>query len=99
MYIEKCDFSGVTQTKKGDARITKVGAIIRKSNIDELPQLFNVLMGDMSLVGPRCHAIGTLANGIPYEEFVAYYHVRHLVRPGITGLCPGQRISWSNSDL
>lgn len=80
------DPTGVAQTVKGDPRITRVGALLRKTNLDELPQLVNVLKGDMSLVGPRCHAIGMLAGGIQYEELVPRYHERHSIRPGLTGL-------------
>jgi len=58
MYTDRCDASGVNQTVKDDPRITRMGRIIRRTNIDELPQLLNVLKGEMSLVGPRCHAIG-----------------------------------------
>ncbi len=68
---------------KGDARITKVGAFIRKTSIDELPQFFNVFMGDMSVVGPRPHME---LQTWDYEISVDKYLVRHFVKPGITGL-------------
>ena len=72
----------VMQAKTGDARITRVGAILRRLNIDELPQLFNVLRGEMSLVGPRPHA---LAHDQQFERGIALYARRHNVKPGITG--------------
>jgi lipopolysaccharide/colanic/teichoic acid biosynthesis glycosyltransferase len=86
MRDDLCDASGVAQTRRNDPRVTRIGAFLRKTNIDELPQLINILIGDMSLVGPRCHVPGMLAAGIPYEELVKDYHIRHLVRPGLTGL-------------
>jgi len=73
----------VTQATRGDSRITKVGAFLRSSSIDELPQLLNVLKGDMSLVGPRPHA---LKHNEFYADKISAYMTRHRILPGITGL-------------
>lgn len=70
---------------KNDPRVTKVGSFLRRSSIDELPQLLNVLKGDMSLVGPRPHPLNAKAGGRPYEEVVERFQRRYRVRPGITG--------------
>lgn len=72
----------VTQASKGDARITPVGAFIRRTSLDELPQFFNVLRGEMSVVGPRPHAV---SHNEEYRNLVTYYMLRHKVLPGITG--------------
>ena len=71
------------QATKGDSRITKVGAFIRKTSIDELPQFFNVLFGDMSVVGPRPHMV---SHANMYAQRIDKFMVRHFVKPGITGL-------------
>jgi Undecaprenyl-phosphate glucose phosphotransferase len=72
----------VVQARRGDARITRIGRMIRRTSIDELPQLFNVLRGDMSIVGPRPHA---LAHDDYYDGLIASYALRQHVKPGITG--------------
>jgi undecaprenyl-phosphate galactose phosphotransferase/putative colanic acid biosynthesis UDP-glucose lipid carrier transferase len=72
----------VQQAKRDDNRFTRIGRWLRRTNIDELPQLFNVLFGEMSLVGPRPHAV---AHDCEYEREVASYAFRHNVKPGITG--------------
>jgi exopolysaccharide biosynthesis polyprenyl glycosylphosphotransferase len=74
------------QAKLNDPRVTKIGRFLRRSSLDELLQLFNVLKGDMSLVGPRPHAAETRAAGLVMENAVKFYGVRHRVKPGITGL-------------
>ncbi len=66
--------------------MTRAGAWLRRFSLDELPQIINVLRGEMSLVGPRPHAPGTCAAGRPFEQVVAVYPARHRVLPGITGL-------------
>ncbi len=76
------DGRAVRQATAGDSRITRVGRFMRRTNIDELPQLINVIRGDMSLVGPRPHA---MAHDQAFERDVALYARRHNVRPGITG--------------
>lgn len=72
----------VTQAKRNDARITPLGAFLRRTSLDELPQFFNVLRGDMSIVGPRPHAV---AHNEQYRKQVSGYMLRHKVKPGITG--------------
>lgn len=83
MYIHEVDGKNLKQASKNDPRITPIGRFIRRSSIDELPQLFNVLQGTMSLVGPRPHAV---EHNIFYSDKVTAYLSRHRVKPGITGL-------------
>jgi lipopolysaccharide/colanic/teichoic acid biosynthesis glycosyltransferase len=86
MHVGDCDARGDASTQRGDARVTRVGRFIRATSLDELPQLFNVLTGDMSLVGPRPHALGSLAGLELFWDVDPRYWHRHVLKPGITGL-------------
>jgi lipopolysaccharide/colanic/teichoic acid biosynthesis glycosyltransferase len=86
MAVETSDAMGSQSTLREDARITGVGRFIRRTSLDELPQLFNVLNGTMSLVGPRPHALGSLAGQLLFWEVDDRYSHRHVLKPGITGL-------------
>jgi Undecaprenyl-phosphate glucose phosphotransferase len=85
MYVEYTDQLGHQLTRAGDFRVTRVGRFLRRTSMDELPQLINVLRGDMSVVGPRPHALAANAAGVSYARAVSEYLLRHRVKPGITG--------------
>ena len=85
MRNDMADLKAAQQTQASDPRVTKIGRFIRKTSIDELPQLLNVLKGEMSLVGPRPHAVGMRTNGYDSLELVEEYAHRHKVKPGMTG--------------
>ncbi len=86
MYFEPEPDHSLSQAIRRDPRVTWFGALLRRTSLDELPQLCNVLRGEMSLVGPRPHAPATRAGGRLFDEVVPSYAARHRIRPGLTGL-------------
>jgi polysaccharide biosynthesis protein PslA len=85
MHSECIEANALVQATRHDPRVTRLGRFLRKASLDELPQIFNVLKGDMSIVGPRPHAIMTMAEGRLFQDVVDRYAARHRVKPGITG--------------
>ncbi|MOA20828.1 UDP-glucose:undecaprenyl-phosphate glucose-1-phosphate transferase [compost metagenome] len=86
----------VKQAQKNDPRLTRVGAFIRRTSLDELPQLFNVLTGEMSLVGPRPHA---LQHDTLYSQDIVDYFARHNIKPGMTGLAQVRGFRGETKDI
>jgi putative colanic acid biosynthesis UDP-glucose lipid carrier transferase len=82
MYHSRPSEDGVPQARKHDPRVTRMGRILRSTSLDELPQLFNVLQGNMSMIGPRPHAV---VHNEQFEQLIGGYNGRHKVKPGITG--------------
>jgi len=85
MRSELCDESGAAQTADEDPRITKIGLFLRRTSLDEIPQLFNVLFGQMAIIGPRAHPCGMCVEKVECTLILPIYHNRHIVKPGITG--------------
>ena len=86
MRAEQLDCIGGRSTSRDDSRVTRIGALIRRTSIDELPQLINVLRSEMSIVGPRPHALGSQAGEKLFWEVDDDYWQRHSLKPGLTGL-------------
>jgi Undecaprenyl-phosphate glucose phosphotransferase len=85
LRMDATDANAERSVTKTDNRVTRMGRFLRRSSLDELPQFFNVIRGEMSIVGPRPHAISTKAGGRYFEDVVTNYIARHRVKPGITG--------------
>lgn len=85
MYTDQSDPEGAQLTERNDPRITRLGGFLRRTSLDELPQFINVVRGEMSIVGPRPHAVSATADGVLYQDAVRRYAARHRVKPGITG--------------
>lgn len=96
MYVHQEETGKLKQAEKNDSRITRVGAFIRKTSLDELPQIFNVLKGDMSLVGPRPHAV---QHDVEYSQRIFDYFARHHIKPGITGLAQVRGLRGETKDI
>ena len=86
MYVDRCDAAADRLTTRGDSRVTRAGDFLRRNSVDELPQLLNVLRGDMSVVGPRPHPLSAKAADTLYWDVDVRYRHRHSIKPGLTGL-------------
>lgn len=96
MYVHNSDAIKLDQAKENDSRVTRVGKFIRKTSLDELPQLINVILGNMSLVGPRPHAT---QHDSEYSKQISHYFARHNIKPGITGLAQVRGLRGETKDI
>lgn len=96
MYVHQPDGGVLQQATRNDPRVTRVGAILRRTSLDELPQIFNVLKGEMSLVGPRPHAV---QHDQQYSKGISAYFARHNIKPGITGLAQVRGLRGETNEL
>jgi lipopolysaccharide/colanic/teichoic acid biosynthesis glycosyltransferase len=99
MRTETCDDSGLAQVVANDDRVTRIGRFLRATSIDELPQLWNILVGDMAIIGPRPMVEGMQAAGMDYRDAVPYYDHRHLVKPGLSGWAQANGLRGPTTDL
>lgn len=99
MRQESCDATGLAQVVANDDRITPIGRFLRATSIDELPQLWNILKGDMSIIGPRPMVEGMQAAGMDYRDAVPYYDFRHLVKPGLSGWAQANGLRGPTTDM
>jgi putative colanic acid biosynthesis UDP-glucose lipid carrier transferase len=96
MVVHQPEDGVIKQAERNDPRVTRVGAFLRRTSLDELPQIFNVLVGEMSLVGPRPHAI---QHDEEYSRRIADYFARHKIKPGITGLAQVRGFRGETKDI
>ena len=99
MREDSCDSTGLAQVVANDDRVTPIGRFLRATSIDELPQLWNILVGDMSIIGPRPMVEGMQAAGVDYREAVPYYDFRHLVKPGLSGWAQANGLRGPTTDM